>query len=145
MESGCLIRTQIVANKAQVDANSIALSGVREEEKVGQRTVLDTLNAQQALLNSQVNLETSKRDLGLASYSLLASMGHLTSADLRLNIAQYDPSKHYNAVKNKWNDWDWSAHSDWTPQIEPLDDAEVGPIGVPATGRHNPNGPAYQQ
>ena len=148
-----------MANQAQVDANTIALAGVREEEKVGQRTVLDVLNAQQALLTSQVTLETSKHDLGVASYSLLAAIGHLTSGDLALNVAQYDPSKHYKAVKNKWSDWDWSTHSEtstepvwsaqiepsWSPQIEPLDEAEVGPIGVPANGEHNKNGPAYQQ
>jgi outer membrane protein len=139
------IRSQILANKAQVDANAIALTGVREEEKVGQRTVLDVLNAQQALLNSQVTLETSIRNLGLASYALLAATGRLTCSDLRLNVAQYDPSKHYNTVKNKWNDWDWSAYSDWTPQIEPVDDAETGPLGVPTKGPNNPNGPAYQQ
>jgi outer membrane protein len=152
------IRAQIVANTAQSDANTIALAGVREEEKVGQRTVLDVLNAQQALLNSQVTLESSKHDLGVASYSLLASIGHLTSGDLALNVAQYDPSKHYKAVKNKWNDWDWSTQSEtsgqsswsthiessWSPQIEPLDEAQVGPIGVPDKGKRNKGGPAYQ-
>jgi outer membrane protein len=139
------IRTQITANQAQVDANSIALAGVREEEKVGQRTVLDVLNAQQSLLNSQVNLETAKHDLGLASYSLLAAMGHLTAGDLRLNVAQYDPSKHYNDVKNKWSDWDWSAQGDWAPHIEAADEPEVGTLGVPANGTRKRNGPAYQQ
>jgi outer membrane protein len=153
------IRSQILANKAQVDANSIALSGVREEEKVGQRTVLDVLNAQQALLNSQVTLEMSKHDLGVASYSLVAAIGHLTSGDLALSVAQYDPSKHYKAVKNKWSDWDWSAHTEpsdetarsakngqsWSTQIEPMDEAQVGPIGVPAKGKRNKSGPAYQQ
>ncbi len=47
-------RAQITSDQAQVDANRVALAGVREEEKVGQRTVLDVLNAEQELLNSEV-------------------------------------------------------------------------------------------
>jgi outer membrane protein len=145
------IRSQIVANKAQVDANTIALAGVREEEKVGQRTVLDVLNAQQALLISQVTLETSKHDLGVATHALLASIGRLTAGELGLSVALYDPSRHYNEVKDKWSDWDWSAHSDlssrtdWSTNLEATDEPEVGPLGVPAKGPPTPDGPAYQQ
>lgn len=145
------IRTQITANQAQVSANTIALSGVREEEKVGQRTVLDVLNAQLELLNSQVELERSKRNLGVASYSLLASIGHLGAGDLALNTPLYDPSRHYHAVKDKVSDWDWSTHADettqtdWTARTEPADESEVGPLGVPADTKHRASGPAYQQ
>ena len=62
-------RAQLESDQASVDANRIALAGVREEERVGQRTLLDVLNAEQELLNSEVNLVTTKRNLVVASYA----------------------------------------------------------------------------
>ena len=58
-----------------VEANRIALAGVREEERVGQRTLLDVLNAEQELLNSEVNLATDRRNIMVASYALLVHHG----------------------------------------------------------------------
>ena len=65
-------RAQVKSAQAQVDANRIALSGVREEEKVGQRTLLDVLDAEQELLDSQVDLVTVRRDLVVNSYIVLS-------------------------------------------------------------------------
>lgn len=95
-------RAQIQSDQDQVDANKIALAGVREEEKVGQRTVLDVLDAEQALLDSQVILVTTKRDLVVASYTLLAAVGRLDAKSLQLPVEYYDPLDHYERVKNKW-------------------------------------------
>ena len=78
---------------------------MREEEKVGQRTVLDVLNAEQELLNAEVALTTSKRDLVVASYALLSSMGIIGSSDLDLAVERYDPTLHYKEIRNKW--WGW--------------------------------------
>ncbi len=94
-------RAQIVSDQAQVRANQIALNGVREEEKVGQRTVLDVLDAEQELLDSQVELVGSKRDAVVASYSLLQAIGRLSVPNLSLSVAEYDPDEHYRRVKNK--------------------------------------------
>ena len=41
------------ADKAEVDAAAEALKGVREESKVGTRTTLDVLNAEQELLDAK--------------------------------------------------------------------------------------------
>jgi outer membrane protein len=101
-------RAQITSDQSQVDANRVALAGVREEEKVGQRTVLDVLNAEQELLNSEVSLATSRRNLVVASYDLLASIGRISAAVLNLSVEQYDPSKHYDEVSNKWIGWNTS-------------------------------------
>ena len=60
---------------AQVTAAEIALNGVREEARVGQRTTLDVLNAQQELVNARVALVTAQRDRVVASYTLLAAAG----------------------------------------------------------------------
>jgi outer membrane protein len=92
----------IQADQAQVNANEIALNGVREEAKVGQRTTLDVLNAQQALLNSRVALIGAQRDRVVASYSLLSSIGRLSADTLALPVERYDPQVHYEQVKDKW-------------------------------------------
>ncbi len=95
-------KLQIQSFQAQVRANEIALEGVREEAKVGQRTTLDVLNAQQTLLNSRVSLVTSQRDQVVSSYLLLAATGQLSAATLGLRVDTYDPSLHFDQVKNKW-------------------------------------------
>jgi outer membrane protein len=92
----------IRSSKAQVDAASVALAGVREEAKVGQRTTLDVLNAQQALLNARVQLVSAEHDQVVASYALLSAIGRLSTANLGVTVAQYDPRVHFDQVKDKW-------------------------------------------
>src|SRR5262245_11854587 len=94
----------VESDQATVDANRIALAGVREEEKVGQRTLLDVLNAEQELLNSEVNLVTTKRNLVVASYNVLSTIGRLNSQELGVASLVYDPEAHYLEVRNKWFD-----------------------------------------
>jgi outer membrane protein len=86
----------------QVRANEIALDGVRQEQEVGARTILDVLDAQQALLTSQVSLVSTQTDHVVAQYRLLASGGALTAQNLSLNVEYYDPKQHYDAVRNKF-------------------------------------------
>jgi outer membrane protein len=95
-------RLQISAAQAQVVAAESALSGVREEAKVGQRTTLDVLNSQQELLDARVNLIISQRDRVVASYNVLSSIGRLNARVLRLKVPQYRPEIHYDQVKDKW-------------------------------------------
>jgi outer membrane protein len=95
-------RAQIAAAQAQVAAAEIALAGVREEAKVGQRTTLDVLNSQQELLNARVNLVTAQRDRVVASYSVLASIGRLSARTLSLKTAVYNPRVHFDQVRDKW-------------------------------------------
>lgn len=92
----------IEANKAQVSAANMALNGVVEERKVGQRTTLDVLDAQQTVLVAEENLATSRRNAVVASYSLLAATARLTVATQGLQVAEYRPEEHYEAVKDKW-------------------------------------------
>ncbi|PYE36886.1 outer membrane protein [Rhizobium sp. PP-F2F-G38] len=95
-------RASITANKEQIRAANQALAGVIEERKVGQRTTLDVLDAQQSVLIARESLAASQRNAVVASYSLLASMGALTVRGQNLNVAEYRPEEHYEAVKNKW-------------------------------------------
>ncbi len=91
-----------VANKSQVSAANQALAGVIEERKVGQRTTLDVLDAQQSVLVAEESLVTSQRNAVVASYSLLAAMGRLTIQSQGLQVAEYRAEEHYEAVKDKW-------------------------------------------
>ncbi len=95
-------RQLVEAVQSQVRAAEIALNGVREEARVGQRTTLDVLNAQQALLNARVNLVTAQRDRVVSSYALIASVGQLSARTLGLAVSTYDPTIHYEQVKDKW-------------------------------------------
>jgi TolC family type I secretion outer membrane protein len=96
------VTAQTRSFEEQVKANEIALEGVRQEQEVGARTILDVLDAQQALLSSQVNLVSAQTDHVVAEYQLLASGGALTAQNLGLNVEYYDPSRHYNKVRNKF-------------------------------------------
>ncbi len=95
-------KAQIEATTAQVNAAEIALNGVREEARVGQRTTLDVLNAQQELVNARVALVTAQHDRVVASYTLLAAVGGLSMQHLGLNVTIYDPQVHYQQVRDAW-------------------------------------------
>ena len=95
-------RAVIDAAQSQVRAAEIALNGVREEAKVGQRTTLDVLNAQQLLLNARVQLVVAQRDRVVGSYAVLAAIGQLSADRLGLKVVKYDPTVHYDQVKGKW-------------------------------------------
>ena len=92
----------IRSSQAAVKSSEIALDGVREEAKVGQRTTLDVLMAQQTLLNARVNLVSAQRDRVVASYVVMAASGRLAASNLALNVVQYDPKIHFDQVKDKW-------------------------------------------
>jgi outer membrane protein len=95
-------KAQIEATEAQVKAAEIALNGVREEARVGQRTTLDVLNAQQELVNARVALVTAQRDRVVASYALLSAVGKLSIQTLGLQVPVYDPMVHYQQVRDSW-------------------------------------------
>ena len=92
-------KAQITAAQAQVQAAETALAGVREEAKVGQRTTLDVLNAQQELVSARSTLVTAQRDRVVASYAVLSAVGKLSADTLRLKAERYDSRKHYDQVK----------------------------------------------
>jgi outer membrane protein len=98
----------IVSQQTAVDANTLSLEGVRAENSVGNRTILDILNAEQELLNSQVNLVSARRNAYVAGFSLLAAMGQAEARDLGLDGGVlYDPVANYQRVRNII--WDWQS------------------------------------
>ena len=96
-------RALAVAFDAQIAAATIALNGVREEARVGQRTTLDVLNAQQDLLTAQTNKVQNDRNRIVAMYTLLGSIGRLNPTALGLGIEQYDPALHLSQVRDLWH------------------------------------------
>jgi len=96
----------IESNTIAVAANELALEGTRAEQTVGTRNILDVLNAEQELLNSQVLLVTARRDAYVAGFQLLNSMGMAEAEDLNLDSGPlYDPTINYNRYAHSWSDW----------------------------------------
>jgi outer membrane protein len=95
-------RAQMQSDKVGVDAARTALEGTREEERVGQRTLLDVLNAEQELLDAEVQQVVTKREVIVASFTLLAAIGRLNADELKLTNSVYDPEVHYEEVQRKW-------------------------------------------
>ncbi|KKW89468.1 TolC family outer membrane protein [Sphingobium chungbukense] len=100
----------IQSNQKAVDAANLSLEGVRAENSVGSRTILDILNAEQEAVNAKVQLVTARRNAYVAGFTLLAAMGHAEADDLSLEAGTlYDPMVNYDRVKGKWFDWDFDA------------------------------------
>jgi outer membrane protein len=127
----------IKSSERAVAANELSLEGVRAENSVGNRTILDILNAEQELLSSKVNLVTARRNAYVAGFSLLAAMGRAEARDLSLEGgALYDPVEYYDRINDAWNDWSTNPdpdtkatrNIDTVPQkaeIEPLADGSA--------------------
>lgn len=94
--------SQLKAIADQIDASRVALDGVQKEEALGNRTILDVLDAYQELLNSEVNDVKARRSYYVSAMNLLASMGKMTAKDLHLNVELYDADKYYQDTKGKW-------------------------------------------
>lgn len=121
--------TAVIASaQTAVDAAALGLEGVRAENSIGNRTILDTLNAEQELLNARVQLVTARRNAYVAGFSLLAAMGRAEARDLGLveEGLLYDPMQNYDRVKGKWFDWD----DDPDPVVTTTSTAAVPPASA---------------
>jgi outer membrane protein len=95
-------KAQVTAAQSQVQASEIAYLGTTKEAQVGQRTVIDILNAQQTLVNARVALVTAQHDRVVASYAVLNAIGRLSPQVLHLSTQTYDASIHYQQVRDNW-------------------------------------------
>ena len=99
----------IALNQTAVDAARLSLEGVRAENTVGNRTILNILDAERELVNAQVNLVTARRNAYVAGFNLLAAMGKAQARDLALDeelgAALYDPQTHYDRDAHDLSDW----------------------------------------
>jgi outer membrane protein TolC len=95
-------RARVVSLNTQMVAAQVALDGVRQEAQVGTRTTLDVLNAEQELLDAQVQLVSARRDVVVSHYGLLAEIGQLSARQLRLPVVYYDEEQYYKNVRDAW-------------------------------------------
>ena len=95
-------KAQLVAAIAQVKATQTALTGVREEYRVGQRTLLEVLNAEQELLSAQISEINARHDIIVQAYTVLQTIGRFSAQEIGLGAEIYDPEVHYFEVRRKW-------------------------------------------
>lgn len=95
-------RNRVRALATQIRASEIALEGVEQEARVGSRTTLDVLDAEQELLSAKTNLVQSQRDDIFATYQLVQAMGRLTAEQLNLPVERYDPTSYYSQARGRW-------------------------------------------
>ncbi|MEZ5681011.1 MAG: TolC family outer membrane protein [Erythrobacter sp.] len=128
----------IESSQVAVDAAALSLDGVKAENSIGNRTILDVLNAEQELLRSQVQLVTARRNAYVAGFSLLAAMGRAEARDLGLDGEGllYDPVANYDRVKGKLIDWE--SDSDPEPQATRTVDIPAATADVPEEGEFAP-------
>ena len=96
------LEAQIISIKSTIKANEMAVEGVKKENEVGSKTLLDVLDAEQELLEEKVEAIMVKRDKFITIFSLMAFLGKLSSSELSLDVSVYDLDKNYEAVKNIW-------------------------------------------
>ena len=96
--------SKIVAYEKQIKSNKIYLEGLKQEMQLGERTMLDLLDGEQELLQSELDLALSFKDLFIAYYQTLYHEGKLNAKDLNLSVNHYDVEKNFNKVKGKWLD-----------------------------------------
>jgi outer membrane protein len=95
-------QASIVSNEMAVQANQGAVMGVIQEQRAGERSILDILNAQQELLSGEIGLVNAQHDATVAAYQLLAASGQLTARAMALDVKLYDPLAHYNSSASAW-------------------------------------------
>lgn len=121
----------IAATEQAVSANALSLEGVRAENSVGTRSILDILNAEQEYLNTQVQLVSARRNSYVAAFSVLAAMGKAEARDLGIEGGSlYDPAANYDRVKGQI--WDWA--DDPAPQQQATDTRAVPAADASVSG-----------
>ena len=129
--------SQRVIDSAQrgVNANTRVLTGLRAEVTAGLRPLLDRLNAEQELLNSEVTMVTARRDAYVAGFALLAAMGRAEAQDLNFEAAMlYDPAVNYERVHDRVFQFERDpdpAAAGTSTLATPPQDARVAPSGQP--------------
>jgi outer membrane protein len=113
-------RASIRAGRLEVSAAQLAFEGVREEAKVGARTTLDVLDAEQEVLEARSRLASSRRDEYVAAYSVLASIGKLTVDHLGLDVGPAASEvAYYESVRHRNFGYDQSDDTVWQHSLRP--------------------------
>lgn len=95
-------RTRVDLGQQRVRTSVTVLDGVRREEGIGQRDLLDVLNAEQDVVDARVELIAAQQDLTVAAFRVIGDIGRLSAEQLQLETLAYDPTVHYEEVRRKW-------------------------------------------
>jgi outer membrane protein/S-layer protein transport system outer membrane protein len=123
-ESLAASRSSIISLEAEMRANETAFYGVREEERVGLRSNIEVLNAQQELTQAQLGLVRNRANEYSARVQLLGILGALNVDTLAPEAETYDPSRNFRRVKNRYA-------LPWEFPLRAIDRAAGPPIGGP--------------
>ena len=96
------VEAQLISLEARRRATSIALDGVREEARIGARSIMDVLDAEQQMFDAELALENARRDKIVSGFRLLAAIGSLTADAISLDVGLYDPAQYYRETRTRW-------------------------------------------
>lgn len=125
-------RASMAADEIQVKAANIAFEGARQESRVGLRSTLDVLIAEENLSSAQIAQVTARHDEYVAAAGLLGATGTLFARDFAPDARIYDPKANLGQIRRSWPWTPWTpavAHLDRldAPRIHPLPDPAPGP------------------
>ena len=115
-------RAALTTNEAAVKAADIAFEGTRLEARVGLRSTLEVLSAEQSLTNAKLAVLASRHDEYVASATLLAAAGALSVADLTSSVKIYDAKANFDHVRHAYP---WAP---WAPVVSAID--HIGAPGI---------------
>lgn len=97
-----------LANRSAAESDERAVevareyfSDTEEEYRVGQRSTLDVLVAEQTLRNAEITLAQAEHDSYLGQAALLGAIGRLEATNLVKDIPLYDPAEAFRKVRLK--------------------------------------------
>ncbi|MCA6330978.1 MAG: TolC family outer membrane protein, partial [Phenylobacterium sp.] len=100
-------RSNIEATDKQVRAARIAAEGVVQEQRVGLRTTIDVLNAEQELRAAELAQVSARRDEYVAAAGVLSQVGRLQVGYLVPEVPRYDPSANFRNLRVTWGWVPW--------------------------------------
>ncbi len=92
-------RASLESAKRQVSAADLAFEGVTLEQSVGTRDQLDVLNAEQETLNAQLSVIEAERNVSVATFQLLSTIGVFDAEGIRLPVDGYVPEDNFNLIR----------------------------------------------
>ena len=73
-------KSNITSNNKQIESIQTSLESIQEEYNIGTKTINELIDAESELLNVKVNLNTSKKDMILNYFNIMALEGSLISS-----------------------------------------------------------------
>jgi outer membrane protein len=132
---------QLIAARASIDstdeavrAAQIAAEGTREEQRVGLRTTIDTLNAEEELRNDELTATAARHDEYMAAATVLSAMGRLEAKNLIPAVTQYDPKRNFRKLRFALGYVPWEepvALVDRALAVPPIPPAKDSPAEAP--------------